>query len=418
MKRMFLFSIAMLALSSVAFAHTSTAPHFVHIQAKDKFVRSQIVDLGVSIEAVMSDSVYGTASDSVLARVKATHELRLLESFRLKSPVSTSDFPADDSRFHNYARMTKALDDLVARHPTFMKKFSIGKSYQGRDIWGVQINTSASARNVSGNTFSAKPGVVFLGNHHAREHVSAEIPLMLLEYLADNYGSNRDITALIESRDIYIIPMVNPDGVEYDIASGSYRWQRKNMRPNNSSHVGVDLNRNYGFKWGTGGSSTDPSSEVYMGPAPFSEPETQAVKAFVEGHPNLKVLLTFHTFSELILYPWGHKYEPIEKTDDKATFETMARKMAEWNKYTPEASSGLYIASGDTVDWAYGALGIFAFTFELSPREQWDGGFYPGAGVLDKVFADNLRPALYLIDLADNPHRAKNMSAEELDWLK
>jgi carboxypeptidase T len=268
---------------------------------------------------------------------------------------------------------------------------------------------------------------VFMGNHHAREHVSAEIPLMLLEFLLSNYGKDAQITALIDTREIFIIPMVNPDGVEYDINTSRYRWHRKNMRQNSSGGVGVDLNRNYGYQWNTGGSSDDPSSDVYHGPSAFSEPETQAVRDFVLGHPNLNILLSYHTFSELILYPWGHKYDKLSDQRDLAAYDTMARKMAQWNHYTPQQSSQLYIASGDTTDWAYGVTKetspknpIFAFTFELSPKDMWSGGFYPGAGVLDQVFQDNLKPALYLISLADNPYQAiehRSGDVSQTAWL-
>jgi carboxypeptidase T len=404
-------------VSSFAFGHGGSGTNFVHIKAKDKYERTKIVNMGVSIEALASDSVYGMVSDELLAKVKAS-DLELVETFTVKDPAKGLDFPREDARFHNYAEMTKALDDLAANNPKIMKKFSIGKTIQGRDIWAIQVNSSESVlKSAPGAAISAKPGIVFMGNHHAREHLSAEIPLMLLEHLAKNFGADRDITDLLDKRDVYVIPMVNPDGVEYDIQTGSYKWQRKNMRPNGTSKIGVDLNRNYGHMWNKGGSSSDPSSDIYHGPNAFSEPETQAIKAFVEARPNLKILLSFHTFSELILYPWGHKYDGIEKKQDKDAHIAMARKMAEWNKYTPQQSSELYIASGDTTDWSYGALGIFSFTFELSPKDLWQGGFYPGAGVIDRVFQDNLKPALYLIDLADDPYRALNARDDRLSWL-
>jgi carboxypeptidase T len=107
----------------------------------------------------------------------------------------------------------------------------------------------------------------------------------------------------------------------------------------------------------------------------------------------------------------------LKKTADRQVFENMARTMAKWNNYKPQQSSELYIASGDTTDWAYGTLGIFAFTFELSPRSMWRGGFYPGEGVLDKVFEDNLKPSLYLIEMADDPYRANLRRDERLNWL-
>ncbi len=143
-----------------------------------------------------------------------------------------------------------------------------------------------------------------------------------------------------------------------------------------------------------------------MGPAPFSEPETKSIRDFVEKTTNATVLLSFHTFSELILYPWGGKYDPVADAKDHSVFETMAKQMATWNGYTPQQASDLYIASGDTVDWAYGEHKIFGFTFELDPSSIWDGGFYPGQKVIPGVFAKNWQACLYMIGLADNPYRA------------
>jgi len=118
------------------------------------------------------------------------------------------------------------------------------------------------------------------------------------------------------------------------------------------------------------------------------------------------MLLSFHTFSQLILYPWGHTYNPITKTQDRQAFETMAKTMAQWNGYTPQQSSDLYIASGDTTDWAYGERGIFAFTFELDPKSGWStDGFYPGQKQIPITFQKNILPCLYLITIADNPYR-------------
>ena len=279
---------------------------------------------------------------------------------------------------------------------------SIGKSTEGRELWALHLNSNPDDLE-SGQ--SSKPGIVFMGTHHAREHVSTEIPLMLADYIL-KIRRSLVFGPIFEDRDIWIIPLVNPDGAEFDVDGGEYHMWRKNRRNNGDGTYGVDLNRNYGEGWGTGGSSKDTSSEIYMGPGAFSEPETIAVRKFVDDHKNFKMLLSFHTFSELILYPWGGKYEPVKNEQDHKIFESMGATMAAWNKYKAEQSSKLYIASGDTTDWAYATHGIYAFTFELSPNSMWSGGFYPGAGILDKVFEDNLRPALYMIDVTNDPKRA------------
>jgi len=401
-----------------AFSHGG-ADRFVNIAAKDKFERTTIANAGVSIEALRTDSVWGFATSAMVADLKAKG-FKVLGDFDKttargghESNFGLFDFPANDSKFHNYAETIAELRSMNSRHADITKLHVIGKTIEGRDIFAFQINTNPESLQTGQ---SGKPGAIFMGNHHAREHLSNEVPLMLAQYLLNNRADSR-IATMLDGRDIWIIPMVNPDGVEWDISTGRYKMWRKNRRNNGDGTYGVDLNRNYGYKWGTGGSSNDTSSDVYMGKAPFSEPESQAIRDFVKARTNAKVLLTFHTFSELILYPWGNTYDAIGNARDLATFEKMAKTMSAWNRYTPQASSDLYIASGDTVDWAYGELGLFAFTFELSPRSQWEGGFYPGQGVIDRVFNDNIKPCLYLIDLADDPHRATAQN-EPSGWLK
>ncbi len=388
---------------------------FVQVAAKTKQDRTAIANAGVSIEFTRSDSVWGFATPEAVANLKDQNIVVLGnhdEEIARGGHEGVFDFPGNDSRFHNYNETVAMLRDLNSRNADITRLQSIGKSVEGRDIWAIHINTTPDALMAGQST---KPGFIIMGAHHAREHLSVEIPLMFLKHVLDNRTDSK-ISALLDNRDIWIVPIVNPDGKEFDIATGSYKMWRKNRRDNRDGRFGVDLNRNYGFKWGTGGSSKDTGNDTYMGPAPFSEPETRAVRDFVEAHLNAKVLLTVHTFSELILYPWGHSYDAIGNARDHQVFETMARTMAAWNKYTPEQASDLYIASGDTTDWAYGEHGIFAFTFELSPKSMWDGGFYPGQSVIDRVFNDNLRPMLYMLEVSDDPYRV--VGSAPSSWLK
>lgn len=371
--------------------------YWMKIRAGDKYARTLIAETGVSIEVTRDDYVVGTGS---LEEKIAIEKLGLLEvSFPLTEQM---DFPNKDAAFHNYTEMTEKLRRLTTQHATISQLSSIGKSPEGRDIWVVRI---------SGNLAQAEtlPAAIFMGGHHAREHLSIELPLYYIEYLLSEYSQgNPRIQRLVNGRDIHIIPMVNPDGAEYDVSTGSYKSWRKNRTKNANGTFGVDLNRNYGFGWGGGGASTNPSSDTYRGTQAFSEPETQAVKKYVESHVNITTLLSFHTYSQLILYPWGHVYESIANTRDKQVHETMAKKMAAWNGYTPQQSSELYIASGDTTDWSYGEQKIISFTFELDPANSgWgSGGFYPGADVIPEVQRKNLEPVLYLIEFSDNPYRS------------
>ncbi|MGZ3771010.1 MAG: M14 family metallopeptidase [Bdellovibrio sp.] len=388
------------AMISFCYMHNvqakDSSQYWMKIRAKDKFERTKIANTGVSIETTREDFVVGIGTTE---EKNAVAKLGLLEvSFPLTAEM---DFPSKDSAYHNYSELTEKLQTLTNQHSHISQLSSIGKSKEGRDIWAVRISGNL-------NNANALPAVAFMGGHHAREHLSVELPIYYIEYLLTEYANgNPRIRNLVDSRDIYIIPMVNPDGAEYDIASGTYRSWRKNRSPNDDGSFGVDLNRNYGFGWGGGGASTSPNSDIYRGPEAFSEPESRAVKNFVGSHDNITILLSFHTYSKLILYPWGHIYDGIAVERDKQVHEVMAQKMSEWNGYTPQQSSELYIASGDTTDWSYGELKIISFTFELDPgSSSWgSGGFYPGSEVISQVQRKNLEPVLYLIEYADNPYR-------------
>jgi carboxypeptidase T len=373
-----------------------TTQYLLKVKAKDKFERNVIANTGAAIEGVREGYVFAIAN---LEEKKQLEDLGwVLES---KNLAHVLDFPPKDADYHNYAEVVAELKKLNEEFPEMTRLFSIGKSLEGREIMGIRI--CGDMENAS-----QLPGMALMGGHHSREHLSVEVPLRYARFFLERYrAGDFRIRGLIFKRDLQIVPAVNPDGLEFDVATASYKMWRKNRRKNGNGTYGVDLNRNYGYKWGTGGSSTNPNSDTYMGVAPFSEPETQAVKSWIEGNKNINVLLSMHTFSELVLYPWGHSNDPIADQRARAVHETMARKIAGWNHYKPEQSSDLYIASGDTTDWAFGQHGIISFTFELDPKSQLGGsaGFYPGAGIIPEVLEKNKEPLLYLLEYADDPYR-------------
>lgn len=403
-----------LSLMFVAQAHAeprifNAPPRWVQIDAANVAARDQVVNCGISIEAIRSDSVWGFAHARGLQCLERNTKLRVLGDFSAEvgrgGHQGPHGFPCEGTPGYRTVEQTEAaLKDLATRNPSFVRLISIGRTIQGRNIWALHINTN-SADLMSG--FSNKPAAVYMGNHHAREHLSNEIPLRWAEWLIAHAGE-RDLRPRIEGRDIWIIPMVNPDGAAFDVSACRVRYWRKNLRDNGNGSVGVDLNRNYGQNFGGEGSSSHPESEIFHGPAPFSEPETQAVREFVMKRPNIRTLLSFHTFSELILYPWGSTHEEITNKDDLVMLQTMARTMAQWNRYTPQQSSELYVASGDTTDWAYEMSAawprrILPFTFELSPSSMSQGGFYPDARIIPQVFEANLKPMIYMLDMAGMP---------------
>ncbi|MFL5750778.1 MAG: M14 family metallopeptidase [Chloroflexota bacterium] len=330
-------------------------------------------------------------------------------------PAFAGNFPAKDSRYHNYAEMVADIKAVEAAHPSIVDVFSIGKSYQGRDLWAAKISDNVG-------TDEAEPEVLFDALHHAREHMTVEQGLYLLHLLADNYGRDSTITNLVNGREVWIVFMLNPDGAEYDLTCGGshapYCAWRKNRQPNCSGcQVGTDLNRNYDYMWRCcGGSSGSTSSETYRGPKAFSAPETRAMRDFVNsrvinGIQQIRAHITFHTNGQLILWPYGHTktdIPPDMSLDDHSAFVTMGKAMARLNGYKAEQSSDLYITDGDQIDWLYGIHKIFSYTWELYPPETstvW-GDHYPPDENIGPQTARNRGALLYFLDIAGCPYRA------------
>jgi len=363
----------------------------------------------------------GAAIDDVehsVATVTATPaEVRALRraGFTVQPVLAVLDFPPADAAYHNYAEMVTEVNQIVAQYPAIASKRVLGKTYENRDIVAVKISDNVG-------TDEAEPEVLYDANHHAREHITVEMAVYLLHLFADNYATDSRIRDIVNSREIWIVPSVNPDGAEYDVATGRYRSWRKNRQPNSgSSNVGTDLNRNYGYRWGCcGGSSGSTSSETYRGPSAFSAPETRVIRDFVDsrvvgGVQQIKAVMDFHSYSELVLWPFGYTTAntPTGMTADQYnTFATFGRQMAATNNYTPEQSSDLYIADGVLLDWLWATHKIFAYTFEMYPRGSSGGGFYPPASVITRETTRNREAALRLAEVADCPYRVIGKEAQ------
>ncbi len=298
----------------------------------------------------------------------------------------------DAGLYHTYAELTAALDSLASDNDDFAQKSSIGQSIEGRELWAIKISDNVDVDE-------DEPNVVLMGAHHAREWISVEVPLMIAEFLIEQYPNDPGIKTLVDGAQIWIVPMVNPDGHQYAVTQD--RLWRKNRRNNGNGSFGVDLNRNYSYQWGGPGSSGDTYSEIYRGPAPFSEPETQACRDFLQS-VQPKALISYHNFSQLVLFPWSYT---DDAAPDKALLEGLAVGMADLIKsvhgrtYVPEQGSELYLSSGDTTDWLYGLFGAPAFTIELRPKSVVPGFQLPESEI-KPTFEENLPAALYLMEWA------------------
>ena len=351
--------------------------------------RSQLVSEGYDIgEAYWADHVelYGTP-----AQARALS----LRGFRVAPSSTPDEFPPGDENYHTYAEMVAELQAMAAAQPSIVHLFSLGQSYEGRDLIGVRISDDA-------NDNLSEPGVFFVGQHHAREHLTVEVVLSLAHLFAGR-TSRITIGNLVHTRQIYIVPSLNPDGAEYDIAGGSYHFWRKNRQPN-SQAIGTDNNRNYSYKWGCcGGSSGNGGSETYRGPNPFSTPEDSRMADFMIAHPNVKTGISYHTYGDLILYPYGYTYEdepPDMQHVDHQTFVAMGAAMEATAGYHAQQSSDLYITDGDWNDWMYGALHRYPITIEMS-----GGGFYPPDEFIPGEARRNWEAAIFVASIADCPTR-------------
>ncbi|MFJ7155541.1 M14 family metallopeptidase [Streptomyces sp. NPDC101118] len=376
--------------------------------------RTAVARTGVSIDEVGDHTVVVSADPMQAKKLRSMgYRLQALPGPANRNAPGVAatpmDFPSADSRYHNYAEMNAEIDTRLAAYPSIMSKRVIGKSYQGRDLIAIKISDNVG-------TDEAEPEVLFTHHQHAREHLTVEMALYLLREFGAGYGSDARITKMVNEREIWIVPDLNPDGGEYDIATGSYRSWRKNRQPNSgSSYVGTDENRNWNYKWGCcGGSSGSKSSETYRGAAPESAPEVKVVSDFVRsrvvgGKQQIKAAIDFHTYSELVLWPYGWTTADTAAgltVDDQKAFATVGGKMAASNGYTPEQSSDLYITDGSIDDWLWGAHKIFGYTFEMYPETSWEGGFYPPDEVIERETSRNKDAVLQLLENADCMYRS------------
>jgi carboxypeptidase T len=261
---------------------------------------------------------------------------------------------------------------------------------------------------------------------HAREHITAEQCLYLVSLLTTNYGQStplgQRVTNVVNNREIWIVPMLNPDGAMFDISGAAFHGWRKNRQVNpGSTKIGIDLNRNWGYKWACcGGSGPNPKSARYRGRYPFEAVENQVLRDFilsrrVGGVQQISEVLNVHSYGDHVLYPYGYTKEdvpPDMTADDHATFVALAKKMASLNGYKAMQGSQMYIYDGDFIDWAYGDQRIFAFTWEMYP--PWGcgcGGFHPPDTVIARETSRNAEAALYLLEQADCPYREAGLGA-------
>ncbi len=295
-----------------------------------------------------------------------------------------------DPKYATYDVAMADLKALAAKYSTICKLEEVGKSYEGRPILALHVGVG---------DVSKKPGVLFSGENHARELVTPEVVLRLSHWLVENYGKDAEATYAVDNRDIYLTPMVNPDG--HVKAEKGQDW-RKNTNPKNGGSgngpygAGVDLNRNYASRnWGSTGTDTNPSGATYGGPGPNSEVETQAMTKLYASR-KWTFLMTFHSFSNLVMWPWNDSDQP----PDDPKMPAIGKKLGELSGYTPEQGSELYYTSGDDTDHMWSQHHTYAYTIEIG---GWGDGFDPPYSRMEKFWKEVFPMQKYMLKIADNP---------------
>ncbi|MEZ6015063.1 MAG: M14 family zinc carboxypeptidase [Planctomycetota bacterium] len=284
--------------------------------------------------------------------------------------------------YYTFAEVASVLDQMAAAYPQLVApKVSIGATLEGRDIWMVKLSDNPLVDE-------GEPEVRIDAMHHAREPQSMQTTLYFMSWLLESYGTDPLATYLLNERELYCVPCVNPDGYEYNRATnpgGGGLW-RKNRRDNGNGTFGVDLNRNYPFQWGynTSGSSTNPSAETYRGAAPASEPEVQHMVAFLASR-DFATALSVHTYSNLWLAPFG--YDSVLPTNH-ADYQELGALATAVNGYVyGPISTTLYLANGGTVDQDHGLHGTMSWTPEIGSSSD---GFWPAQTRIVPLAEENL----------------------------
>ncbi|MBK6621802.1 MAG: immune inhibitor A [Saprospirales bacterium] len=298
--------------------------------------------------------------------------------------------------YYTYQEMLDILDQMAALYPNLITQRDTipgFHTHDGHPLYWVKLSDNPQSDE-------AEPEALFTALHHAREPMSLSQLIFFMWHMLEGYGVNPEITYLIDETELYFIPCLNPDGYlynEFTNPQGGGLW-RKNRRFNTEDgSFGVDLNRNYGLGWGYDdtGSSPTPSSQVYRGPAAFSEPESQAAAAFCNSH-DFQLALNYHSFGNLLIYPWAYIDTPCE---DSTAFRGLAQALTRENFFLAGTGTETvgYVSNGSADDWMYGEAAVFSMTPEVGPGNQ---GFWPQAVYIEPQCKSTLlqnRTALHLL---------------------
>jgi Zinc carboxypeptidase/Immune inhibitor A peptidase M6 len=386
------------------------------LDAQD-FVTEPAPDGGADVEVVLSpDQAAKLADAGVDLDVTQVDGVAASEALALQASAGWD-------AFRPYSSIGGGIkDELYAaagQYDDITEIVNVGQSVLGEDILALRVTQNAD-RVRDGR----RPAVMYLGTQHAREWITTEMVRRLMHHVLDSYGTDEQITNLVDTRELWFLPVANPDGYDFTFTEGNRLW-RKNLRDNDGDgeitfRDGVDLNRNFATNWGydNEGSSPDPVSDTYRGPAPNSEPETQALDALF-ARVGFEFFVNYHSAAELLLYGIGHQvttpspddviYKALAGDDDNTAIPG----------YDPDISAELYTTNGDTDTHMQVQYGVLGFTPEMTtcevaaavdPDDEWlpedcasEFIFPDDEELIQQEFEKNIPFAISIAESADDP---------------
>ncbi|MEU6808520.1 M14 family zinc carboxypeptidase [Streptomyces sp. NPDC046831] len=332
---------------------------------------------------------------------------------------------ASQGVFRPYSGKGGLKEEILAAarsHPGLAKVVSIGRTVRGQDILALKLT-----RNARASRDGSKPAVLYMSNQHAREWITPEMTRRLMHHYLDNYRTDRRIRRIVDSTELWFVLSANPDGYDYTFKDAGTRLWRKNLRDVNGDGVistgdGVDLNRNFAYKWGYDdeGSSPNPTSQTYRGAAPNSEPETRALDRF-EKRIGFRYGINYHSAAELLLYGVG--WQVATPTPDDVLYRALAGTpdRPAIPGYRSQVSSELYTTNGEADGHAANVNGMGMFTPEMStcqtasdadPDDEWRAAdcrsvftFPDDEKLIEQEFERNVPFALSVAETASHPDR-------------
>lgn len=363
----------------------------------------KVTDAGFKVEMIREDySKYIEQRNKGLE--KQIKEINRTKSNRYKS-TEVSDYPVPQNftlgsmgGYYTLQEVLNELDSMHLKYPNIVsQKQQAGNetSIEGRPLYYVKISKDP-------NNIQPVPKVFYNALIHAREPEGMEQLIFYMWYLLENYATNTEVKYLVDNLEFYFLPVVNPDGYEYNHTTqpsggGMYR---KNRRDNGDGTFGVDLNRNFGYEWGYDdvGSSPFTGDETYRGTGAFSEPETQIINQLCD-QVGFKEALNYHTYSDLFLYPWSYI---TQDSPDSTVFWNFSTLMTRQNRYTTGTPGAvLYNTNGDSNDWMYGEQSAKPKVFAYTPETGNDAdGFWPFPDRIIPLCQENMYQNLMMAHLA------------------